>query len=98
MLAGRGPSIVSVTLTNAGQEYSIVLQDGLNNSEPCIKAIQFRCVDSTSAIQYAFTTGGPYFDLKANEVYWKDSIEWYGATIYFKSTVAGAVVELEMWH
>lgn len=98
MLAARGPLITSLTLTLAATEYSILLQDGSINSTPSLKALQFRCQDNTSVIQYAFAAGGPYFDLKANEVYWKDNLEWYAATMYFKSATAGAVVEIEAWY
>jgi hypothetical protein len=98
MLAGRGPLIDELELTNAGQEYPYQLNDGNDNSKPSLKALQFRCRDNTSIIQYSFVSGGTFFTLKANEVYWKDMLESYGITIYFKSATAGAVVEIEAWH
>lgn len=98
MQAARGPTIFNLTLTNGGQEYSQLLQDGDDRAKPSLKKIQLRCTDNTSVLQYAYVPGGPYFTLKANEVYWEDGLESHNITLYIKSATAGAVAEIEVWY
>lgn len=95
--AASGVQILELTLTLAGTEYSQELHDGVF-STPSLKCIQFRAQDPTHTLDYAFKTGGPYFHLAAGEVYWKDSLHIISPfSVYFKSTSAGAVVEIEEW-
>lgn len=94
--AGTKAQIYNVSLTLAGTEYSQEIQDGATSS-PSVKAIMFRLQDVAHTLQYSFVSGGPYFNLKANEVYWKDGLHMFSTTIYFKSPDAGAVVDLEVW-
>lgn len=95
--AASGPKIYNLTLVNAGTEYSQTIQDG-NRDTPSIKAIMFRLQNTLHSCQYAFVAGGPYFDLKAGEVYWKDGLHFFNVTLFFKSPDAGAVVDIEAWN
>lgn len=95
--AATNGMVTNLTLILAGTEYSQVLNDGQPGS-PSVKAIMFRLQDKTQTCQYAFKSGGPYFDLLAGEVYWKDGLDMYAASLYFKSTFAGAVVDIEVWN
>ncbi len=94
--AGTKAQIYNVVLTLAGTEYFQEIQDGVNSS-PSVKAIMFRLQSLTHTLQYSFTPGGPYFDLKAGEIYWKDGLHMFSTTIYFKSPDAGTIVDLEVW-
>lgn len=94
--AGTFETIYNLTLVVAGQEYSQVIHDG-DRSSPSIKAIMFRLQNITHSCQFSFKAGGPYFDLLAGEVYWKDGLHMFNKTLYFKSTDAGAVVDIEVW-
>lgn len=94
--AATGPITDDITLVNAGQEYGYPLWDGLNTT-PSVKKIQVRCSDDTHTFQYAWQTGGPYFHVRAGEVYYQDGLDTYASNIYFKSANAGEVIEIEVW-
>lgn len=96
--AATNPTIYNVTLTNANTEYPQVLQDASSNVNPSLKKLMVRAQLDIYPIQYAFKTGGPYFDLLAGEIYWQDGLDVYGMTIYLKSAYAGVVVDIEAWN
>lgn len=96
--AARGPLIQNITLTVADTEYPCTLQDGSSNENPSLKKVMFRAEDGTVIVLYAFVSGGPYFTLKAGEVYWQDNLDSYAITLYLKSTTAGAVIDVETWY
>lgn len=95
--AATGAKIYNLTLVNASEEYPQVIHDGDRNT-PSVKAIMFRLQSTTQTVQYSFKAGGPYFDLKAGEVYWKDGLHFFNSILYFKSPDAGAVVDIEVWN
>ena len=97
MPAGTGAKIFNLTLTLADTEYLQIIHDGDRNT-PSVKAIMFRPQDTLHSLKYAFKTGGPYFDLKSGEVYWKDGLHFFNSTLYFKSPDAGAIVDIEVWN
>jgi len=87
----------NLTLTNINTEYSQVIHDN-GQISPSVKAIMFRLQNKNHACQYAFKTGGPYFDLLAGEIYWKDGLDMYDKTLFFQTLAdAGAVVDIEVW-
>jgi len=85
----------NVTLTNANTEYSQALPAN------CRKLI-LRC-RTADTVRYAWTTGkvatptAPYQTLKPNVDYSIDGIKIASAALYFASTTAGVVVEMEVW-
>lgn len=97
--AATGPKIFNVLLTNAGQEYSQLLQDGSDNTKPSMKKIQLRCRNTTHTLQYRYETpDASLFDLAAGETYWQDGLDSYGRTIYLTSPNAGCIVDIEVWY
>lgn len=88
------PVLYNVTLTLADTEYSQALT---NCSRVCFQA------RSTNVIRFAFVSGkvagptAPYMTLKSGDTFDSGEVFIGGATIYFASTDAGTVVELEVW-
>jgi hypothetical protein len=89
------PTVYNVTLTNANTEYSQALP--ANTRE-----FRFRC-RTTFDIRYTFVTGKvatptePYLTLPSGSDYFGDWTNLTSVTIYFASSTAGVVVELEVW-
>ncbi len=85
----------NVTLTSANTEYSQALPTNA-------RRLCFRCRSSV-AIRYAWVTGkvatptAPYQSLQSGAEYAIDGVMLAGSTVYFASSVAGAVVEMEAW-
>ena len=85
----------NVVLTLADTEYSLLLPSGLRD-------IRFRC-RTLYDIRYSFVTGkvagsvDPFLTLPAGSDYVSDDNDLSGNTIYFASSQAGVVVEIEVW-
>lgn len=86
-----------VTMTNANQEYSRVLPANT-------KILTWR-PRSAVDVRYAFVAGvvgtssppGPFFTLKAGEVFNERNINLAAGTLYIASVAAGTIVEIEAW-
>ena len=91
----RTPTIINTTLTSADTEYSAVLPSSL-------REFRFRCRTKFD-VRYSFTTGkvatptAPYLTLPAGSDYYSDNDDLTGKTLYFASSEAAVVLELEMW-
>jgi len=89
------PTVYNVTLTNADTEYSQTLP--ANTRE-----FRFRCRTSYD-IRYALESGkvatptAPYLTLPAGSDYYSDWNNLSSKTLYFASSTAGVVVEVEVW-
>ena len=89
------PTIYNKTLTVADTEYSQLLPSG-------IRQLRFRC-RTLFDVRFAYVTGkvatptAPYLTLPAGADYQSDGNDLSGKTIYFSSSEAGVVVELEVW-
>lgn len=89
------PIVYNITLTNANTEYSQALPDNT-------RELRFRCRTSDD-IRFAWEPGkvaaptSPYLTLPAGSDYWSDWNNLSGKTLYFASSTAGVVVELEVW-
>ena len=85
----------NITLTVADTEYSQALPANT-------KKIEFRNRNSND-LRWSFTTGkvatptAPYSTLKTGFVHWDDDLDLESKTLYFASSSAGDVVELEVW-
>ena len=85
----------NVTLTLANTEYSQALPANT-------RQFRFRC-RTLFDVRFAFVTGrvatptAPYFTLPAGMEYSSDENNLTGITLYFASSQAGVVVELEAW-
>ena len=88
-------NIFNITLTNADTEYSQLLPSGA-------RELRFRCRTSYD-VRFAFSSGvvagptSPYLTLPAGSDYYSDENDLTGKTIYFASSQAGVVIELEVW-
>lgn len=89
------PAAYNLTLTNANTEYSQALPSNC-------RGFVFRCRTSVD-VRFAFATGkvatptAPYLTLPADCAYSKDGIYLSSVTLYFASSTAGVVVEIEAW-
>lgn len=89
------PTLYNLTLTNANTQYAQILP---TNS----KSISFRCRTAYD-IRYAFETGKvasptePYMTLPSGGKYSQGDLSYYEENIYFASSQAGVVVEIEVW-
>ena len=89
------PTIYNVTLTSANTEYSQVLP--ANTRE-----FRFRC-RTLFDVRYAYVTGkvaaptAPYLTLPAGFDYFSDYNNLSSITLYFASSTAGTIVELEVF-
>lgn len=89
------PTALTITLTNADQEYSQLFPNG-------IKRFSFQC-DSFVDVRFSFETGKvatptrPYMTLKAGYTYYEDDVNLTGKQIFFASSTAGAIIELLVW-
>ena len=89
------PTLYNIVLTSADTEYTQLLPSGT-------KELRFRCRTS-NIIRFAFVTGkvaGPtanYLTLPAGTDYFSDENDLTGLNIYFASSSAGVIVELEVW-
>lgn len=85
----------NLTLTNANTEYSQALPAN------CRKVI-FRCRTEYD-VRYAWVTGkvatptAPYQTLKAGAEYGIDDVKLASSTLYFASSTAGVIIEIEAW-
>jgi hypothetical protein len=88
------PITYNVNLVSADTEYSQALPANC-------RAVAFRCRTAYD-VRFAWETGRvatptpPYQTLKANAEYWKENI-YSSGTLYFASSQAGVVVEMEAW-
>ena len=95
MYAVSTPTVYNITLTLADTEYSQLLPSGL-------REMRFRCRTGHDC-RYAFETGkvaasvSPWLTLPAGSDYYSDENDLSGKTIYFASSTAGVVIELEVW-
>jgi hypothetical protein len=95
MYAVTIPTVYNITLTLINTEYSRLLPSGT-------REIRFRC-RTIHDIRYAFVTGKvatptePYLTLPAGSDYHSDENDLSGKTVYFASSQAGVVVEVEVW-
>jgi len=93
--ASGAVSVYNLTLTLADTEYSQALP--ANTRE-----VRFRC-RTVFDVRYAFVTGkvatptAPYLTLPAGMEYHSDGNDLAGFTLYFASSQAGVVVEIEAW-
>ena len=89
------PTVYNLTLTVADTEYSQALS--ANTRE-----FRFRCRTAFD-VRYAFVTGkvavptAPYLTLPGGSDYWSDNDKLAATTLYFASSEAGVVVEIEEW-
>lgn len=89
------PTVYNITLTLADTEYSQLLPSST-------REVRFRC-RTLADVRYAFATGkvatptAPYLTLPSGMEYSSDMSDLTGTTIYFASSSAGVVVELETW-
>lgn len=89
------PTLYNITLTLADTEYSQALPAGT-------RSIRFMA-RTAAAVRFAFVTGkvatptAPYMTLPASSGYAQEHIYLASTTIYFASSSAGTVVELEVW-
>ena len=89
------PTVYNVTLTNANTEYSQALP--VNTKE-----LRFRC-RTLYDVRFAWVTGKvatptePYLTLPAGSDYWSDRNDLSSQTLFFASSTAGVVCELEVW-
>ena len=95
MSVTTSPTIYNITLTVADTQYSQLLPSG-------VRDIRFRC-RTLFDVRFAFVTGkvatptAPYLTLPAGSDYDSDDNDLSSKTIYFASSEAGVVVELEVW-
>lgn len=92
------PAIYNVTCTNADTEYSQALPTG------CKKvAISIQAGVGTNNFRIAYVTGkvatptAPYLKYNQDSEYAEDGIYLTGKTIYFASSLAGAVAQIIAW-
>ena len=89
------PTVYNVTLTSADTEYSQLLPSST-------RELRFRCRTNYD-VRFAFvadkvaTPVAPYLTLPAGCDYRSDENDLTGTTMYFASSQAGVVVELEVW-
>lgn len=89
------PISYNITLTDADTQYSQLLPSGT-------KELRFRCRTSDD-VRFAFEDGkvagptAPYFSLPAGTDYASDENDLTETTIYFASSQAGVIIELEVW-
>ena len=89
------PTVYNVTLTNVNTEYSQALP--ANTRE-----FRFRC-RTLFDVRYAWVTGkvatptAPYLTLPAGSDYWSDWNNLSDKTLYFASSTAGVIIELEIF-
>ena len=89
------PTVYNVTLTNANTEYSQALP--VNTKE-----LRFRC-RTLYDVRFAWVTGKvatptePYLTLPAGSDYWSDRNDLSSQILFFASSTAGVVCELEVW-
>ncbi len=91
----KTPVVYNKTLTDANTEYSIVLPSST-------RELRFRCRTAFD-IRFAWVTGkvatptAPYLTLPAGGDYISDNNDLTEKTIYFASSVAGVIMEVEVW-
>lgn len=80
------PVCLSITLTNAVQEYSLALPAATRYCE----------IQATTAVvnTFSFVTGGPYMPIPANTIYESYELEPGAKTLYFYTANAGAVMRV----
>ena len=89
------PTVYNLTLTNANTEYSQALP--ANTRE-----FRFRC-RTLYDIRYAYVTGkvatptAPYLTLPVGMDYFSDYNNLSSQTLYFASSTAGVILEIECW-
>ncbi len=89
------PTVTNITLTDADTEFSQLLPSGTRDA-------RFRC-RTLFVIRFAFETGkvatptAPYLTLPAGSDYITDRNDISGKTLFFASSEAGVIVELETW-
>ena len=86
----------TVTLTDADTEYSYTIPSGTDH-------IRFRCRNMAADVRYAWTSGKvagsvePYQVLPAGVDFLLDRTFTAATPIYFASSVAGVIIEGEIW-
>lgn len=89
------PTVYNITLTSADTEYSQALPTNT-------REFRFRCRTSYD-VRFAWVTGkvaapvAPYLTLPAGTDYFSDYNKLSSKTIYFASSTAGVVVEMETY-
>lgn len=89
------PTVYNLTLTSANTEYSQALP--ANTRE-----FRFRC-RTIFDVRYAYVTGkvatptSPYLTLPAGSDFWSDWTNLPSTTLYFASSTAGVIMEIEAW-
>ena len=89
------PIVYNITLTLADTEYSQALPSST-------REFRFRCRTDFD-IRFAWETGkvatptAPYLTLPSSSDYYGDQSDITGKSIYFASSEAGVIVELEVW-
>jgi hypothetical protein len=89
------PTVYNLTLTLANTEYSQALP--ANTRE-----FRFRC-RTLYDVRFSYETGkvatptAPYLTLPMGSDYWSDWCNLSTTTIYFASSTAGVVIEIECW-
>lgn len=92
---GRIPTIYNVTLTLANTEYSQALNLGTKkfmvserNGNPFRLAFEAGKVAAPTE---------PYKTVLSNQVYWEDSVNLVGVTLYLAAPVGERVIEIITW-
>jgi len=89
------PTVYNITLTLANTEYSQALPANT-------KELRFRC-RTLYDVRFAWATGkvatptAPYLTLGAGMDYFSDNNDLSSQTLYFASSTAAVVIELEVW-
>jgi hypothetical protein len=93
MPAVTAPTIGKVDLTAAGTEYSYTLPNGTKKFTANIKDL-----DSTAVIQYYYATGAANTLQYTGDIgYSEEGLNTNGLTLYFKSSIAGKVMQIISW-
>ncbi len=96
-MRAQTPTILNVTMTNADEEYSLVIPAGT-------KTVQISTADGT-AFRFAFVTGkvasptAPYFTVPADTMYDSGEGVYFDehTTIYLACDSAGKVAQILAW-
>ena len=88
------PTIYNLTLTSANTEYSQTMTNIRNLTFQCRTAYDIRYATGTGIVA---TPVAPYMTLKSGDVFCQYNLNISSMTVYFGSSQAGVVVEIEKW-